>query len=92
LSARSTYWSRLFASGMREARERVVAVEGIGAVAMDCVLAYIYGDEAAASITGENVLEVLEAANRFQLDRLKGTNHTFRLRRLCRRCDECMYV
>jgi hypothetical protein len=69
LAARCDYFARLLLSGMREAQGGVIEVDGVRYEIFLALLEYLYTD--ALDFAPECALELLTAADRYGLDRLK---------------------
>lgn len=69
LAARCEYFARLLLSGMREAQGGVIDVDGVRYDIFVHLLDYLYTD--ALDFPPESALELLTAADRYGLDRLK---------------------
>eukprot|EP00164_Ancoracysta_twista_P002019 GFYU01002662.1.p1 GENE.GFYU01002662.1~~GFYU01002662.1.p1 ORF type:complete len:364 (+),score=37.02 GFYU01002662.1:159-1250(+) len=69
LTARSECFRAMLTSGMKESRERQVFIDNIAHDVFWSVLEFIYTEECA--ISPDKAMDILEAADRFQLDSLK---------------------
>ncbi|XP_072118673.1 kelch-like protein 24 [Mobula birostris] len=75
LSANSIYFWTMFCIGLKESRQGVVDIKGVSEDTMECMLDYMYGGS--KNIHEDNVQDLLEAADLFQMSALRGSCEKF---------------
>ncbi|CAK8695986.1 unnamed protein product [Clavelina lepadiformis] len=70
LGVASDFFRKMFTSNMRERNEAAANITDVSATIMEIVIEYMY--TCRVKITDENVYELLEAADYFQLDEIKN--------------------
>lgn len=72
LASRCSFFASMFSVGMRESQESVISVQDITPFTFKCLLEFIYTDQInLVQLNQDQVIDVLIAANRYGLDRLK---------------------
>lgn len=70
LSLRSEYFRSIFTTGMKESAQTEISVPEVGKTEFVSILRFVYTGDAAI-VTGDNVVDVLEASNYFSVTQLK---------------------
>jgi len=71
LASRSNFFKNMFTVGMRESEESIISVQDISLPTFMKLLEFIYSDQLNDIESAEQAIEVLVAANKYGLDRLK---------------------
>ena len=71
LASRCSFFASMFSVGMREAHESVITVQDITAYTFKKLLEFIYTDQITMMASPEQAMDILVAANKYGLDRLK---------------------
>lgn len=71
LATRSAFFRNMFTSGMRETEDSVISVQDISLTTFQKLLEFIYSDQITDFVNTEQAIDVLVAANKYGLDRLK---------------------
>ena len=71
LASRSNFFENMFSVGMREAQESVISVQDISLPTFRKLLEFIYSDQLVKIENADQAIDVLVAANKYGLDRLK---------------------
>lgn len=82
LESRSEYFSKMLQQDMEETRTGVVNIKNIHPDAIKAVLSFIYSARA-DSLTYDNVFQIYEVADQYDLKELKGLCKVFMLENLC---------
>jgi len=71
LASRSSFFKNMFTVGMRESEESIISVQDINLPTFMKLLEFIYSDQLNDLESAEQAIDVLVAANKYGLDRLK---------------------
>ena len=71
LASRSNFFKNMFTVGMRECEESVISVQDISLPTFQKLLEFIYSDQLTDLANVDQAIDVLVAANKYGLDRLK---------------------
>jgi len=71
LASRSSFFKNMFTVGMRESEESIISVQDITLATFMKLLEFIYSDQLNDLESAEQAIDVLVAANKYGLDRLK---------------------
>lgn len=71
LASRSNFFENMFSVGMRETQESVISVQDISLPTFKKLLEFIYSDQLVKIENADQAIDVLVAANKYGLDRLK---------------------
>jgi hypothetical protein len=71
LAGRCHFFANMFSLGMRESQESVITVQDIAPYTFKKLLEFIYTDQIGAFQTADQAIDILVAANKYGLDRLK---------------------
>ena len=71
LASRSNFFKNMFTVGMRESEESIISVQDISLPTFQKLLEFIYSDQLNDLESAEQAIDVLVAANKYGLDRLK---------------------
>lgn len=71
LASRSSFFKNMFTVGMRECEESVISVQDISLATFKKLLEFIYSDQLSELENADQAIDVLVAANKYGLDRLK---------------------
>ena len=71
LASRSSFFKNMFTVGMRESEESIISVQDISLPTFMKLLEFIYSDQLNDLESAEQAIDVLVAANKYGLDRLK---------------------
>ena len=71
LASRSSFFKNMFTVGMRESEESIISVQDISLPTFQKLLEFIYSDQLNDLENAEQAIDVLVAANKYGLDRLK---------------------
>ena len=71
LAARCSFFASMFSHQMREAQESIITVQDIAPYTFKKLLEFVYTDKISAFETADQAIDILVAANKYGLDRLK---------------------